>query len=176
MKLLYQPICGKPIMRFLKKSEPTRLGSTEQDLLNSQRGLETDVKTDGFSMETCRHIISLLDRDGSGKLGLVEFHILWIKIQKYLEVFKKHDTNNSGTMSSYEMRAAVKEAGFQLNNDVLQVITSRYANQQHAIDFDSFIGCLIRLEMLFKMFDVFNKKNTGKIDLDIRQWLCLTLF
>ncbi|RXN35118.1 calpain-2 catalytic subunit-like protein [Labeo rohita] len=120
-------------------------------------------------------VISKLQRDGSGKLGLVEFHILWIKIQKYLEVFKKHDTDKSGTMSSYEMRAAVKEAGFQLNNDVLQVITSRYANQQHAIDFDSFIGCLIRLEMLFKMFDVFNKKNTGKIELDIRQWLCLAL-
>ncbi|XP_050958245.1 calpain-2 catalytic subunit-like [Labeo rohita] len=146
-----------------------------QKILDSVISKRTDVKTDGFSMETCRHIISLLDKDGSGKLGLVEFHILWIKIQKYLEVFKKHDTDKSGTMSSYEMRAAVKEAGFQLNNDVLQVITSRYANQQHAIDFDSFVDCLIRLEVHFKMFDVFNKKNTGKIELDIRQWLCLAL-
>uniref|UniRef100_A0A8C2G4N2 Calpain 8 n=1 Tax=Cyprinus carpio TaxID=7962 RepID=A0A8C2G4N2_CYPCA len=91
-------------------------------------------------------------RDGSGKLSLVEFRILWIKIQKYLEVFKKHDTDNSGTMSSHEMRDAVKEAGFQLNNDVLQVIISRYANQQYAIDFDCFVGCLIRLEMLFSKF------------------------
>ncbi|RXN04581.1 calpain-2 catalytic subunit-like protein [Labeo rohita] len=124
-----------------------------QKILNSVISKRTDVKTDGFSVETCRHIISLLD-----------------------EVFKKHDTNNSGTMSSYEMRAAMKEAGFQLNSDVLQVITSRYANQQHAIDFDSFVDCLIRLEVHFKMFDVFNKKNTGTIELDIRQWLCLTLY
>uniref|UniRef100_A0A8C0YBA3 Calpain 8 n=1 Tax=Cyprinus carpio carpio TaxID=630221 RepID=A0A8C0YBA3_CYPCA len=135
----------------------------------------TDVKTDGFSMETCRHIISLLDKDGSSKLGLVEFHILWIKIQKYLEVFKKHDTDNSGTMSSHEMRDAVKEAGFQLNNEVLEVIISRYANQQYAIDFDCFVGCLIRLEMLFKIFKTFDKKDTGKIELDILQWLCLAL-
>ncbi|XP_059425675.1 calpain-2 catalytic subunit-like [Carassius carassius] len=135
----------------------------------------TDVKTDGFSMETCRHIISLLDKDGSGKLGLVEFHILWIKIQKYLEAFKKHDKDNSGTMSSYEMSDAVNEAGFQLNNEVLQVIISRYANQQYAVDFDSFVGCLIHLELLFKMFKTFNKKDTGKIELDILQWLCLTL-
>uniref|UniRef100_A0A8C2G663 Calpain 8 n=1 Tax=Cyprinus carpio TaxID=7962 RepID=A0A8C2G663_CYPCA len=129
----------------------------------------TDVKTDGFSMKTCHNIISLLDRDGSGKLSLVEFRILWIKIQKYLEVFKKHDTDNSGTMSSHEMRDAVKEAGFQLNNDVLQVIISRYANQQYAIDFDCFVGCLIRLEMLFKMFKTLDKKNSGKIELDILQ-------
>uniref|UniRef100_A0A8C2G816 Calpain 8 n=1 Tax=Cyprinus carpio TaxID=7962 RepID=A0A8C2G816_CYPCA len=100
-----------------------------------------------------------------GKLGLMEFHILWIKIQKYL----KHDTDNSGTMSSHEMRDAVKEAGFQLNNDVLQVIISRYAKQQYAIDFDCFVGCLIRLEMLFKIFKTFDKKNSGKIELDILQ-------
>uniref|UniRef100_A0A8C2G4F2 Calpain 8 n=1 Tax=Cyprinus carpio TaxID=7962 RepID=A0A8C2G4F2_CYPCA len=85
------------------------------------------------------------------------------------EVFKKHDTDNSGTMSSHEMRDAVKEAGFQLNNDVLQVIISRYANQQYAIDFDCFVGCLIRLEMLFKMFKTLDKKNSGKIELDILQ-------
>ncbi|XP_052447129.1 calpain-2 catalytic subunit-like [Carassius gibelio] len=146
-----------------------------QQILDSVTSKRTDVKMDGFSMETCRHIISLLDKDGSGKLGLVEFHILWIKIQKYLEVFKKHDTDNSGTMSSHEMRDAVKEAGFQLNNEVLEVIISRYANQQYAVDFDSFVGCLIHLEMLFKIFKTFDKKDTGKIELDILQWLCLAL-
>ncbi|KAK2907102.1 hypothetical protein Q8A67_006087 [Cirrhinus molitorella] len=144
-------------------------------ILDSAISKRTDVKTDGFSTETCRHIISLLDRDRSSKLGLVEFQILWIKIQKYLEVFKKHDRDNSGTMSSHEMRDAMKEAGFQLNNDVLQVIISRYASQQFAIDFDSFVGCLIRLEMLFKMFKTSDKKSTGKIELDILQWLCLAL-
>uniref|UniRef100_A0A8C1H3D2 calpain-2 n=1 Tax=Cyprinus carpio carpio TaxID=630221 RepID=A0A8C1H3D2_CYPCA len=146
-----------------------------KQILDSVTSTRTNLKMDGFSIETCRHIISLLDRDGSGKLGLVEFHILWIKIQKYLEVFKKHDTDNSGTMSSHEMRDAVKKAGFQLNNDVLQVIISRYAKQQYAIDFDCFVGCLIRLEMLFKIFKTFDKKNSGKIELDILQWLCLAL-
>uniref|UniRef100_A0A8C1JPU9 Calpain 8 n=1 Tax=Cyprinus carpio TaxID=7962 RepID=A0A8C1JPU9_CYPCA len=81
-------------------------------------------------------------------------HIVLI-LDHMVEVFKKHDTDNSGTMSSHEMRDAVKEAGFQLNNEVLEVIISRYANQQYAIDFDCFVGCLIRLEMLFR--------NTGRI-------------
>ncbi|XP_051980041.1 calpain-8 [Xyrauchen texanus] len=146
-----------------------------KQLLDDVVSKRTILKTDGFSMETCRHIVSLLDRDGSSKLGLVEFHTLWIKIQKYLEIFKKHDKDNSGTISSHEMRDAVKEAGFQLNTEVLQVIISRYANLKCAIDFDCFVGCLIRLEMLFKMFRTFDKKNTGKIELDILQWLCLSL-
>ncbi|XP_051766893.1 calpain-2 catalytic subunit-like [Ctenopharyngodon idella] len=165
-KLLFNEVAGND----------SEVSVTElQQILDSVISKRTDLKTDGFSMETCRQIISLLDRDGSGKLGLVEFHALWTKIQKYMEIFKNRDADKSGTMSSHEMRDAVKEAGFQLNNEVLQVIVSRYANQQYAIDFDCFVSCLIRLEMLFKMFKTLDKKNTGKIEMDILQWLCLAL-
>uniref|UniRef100_A0A8C7V9Z3 Calpain 8 n=1 Tax=Oncorhynchus mykiss TaxID=8022 RepID=A0A8C7V9Z3_ONCMY len=87
--------------------------------------------------------------DGNAKLGLVEFHTVWTKIQKYLEIFKSHDSDNSGTMSTHEMRGALTEAGFQLNSEVLQLIVSRYANSEYSMDFDCFMGCLIRLEMLF---------------------------
>ncbi|XP_035516576.1 calpain-2 catalytic subunit-like isoform X2 [Morone saxatilis] len=113
--------------------------------------------------------------DGSSKLGLQEFHRLWTKIQKYLEIFKSHDSDASGTMSSHEMRAALAEAGFQVNSAVIQEIVGRYADTSYAIDFDCFIGCLIRLEMLFKMFRTLDKKNQGKIQLDLQQWLCLAI-
>uniref|UniRef100_A0A674DRH5 Calpain 8 n=1 Tax=Salmo trutta TaxID=8032 RepID=A0A674DRH5_SALTR len=110
--------------------------------------------------------------DGNAKLGLVEFHTLWTKIQKYLEVFKSHDSDNSGTMSTHEMRGALAEAGFQLNSEVLQLIVSRYANSEYSMDFDCFMGCLIRLEMLFKMFKTLDKHDSGKIELDALQ-VCL---
>nr|XP_055073649.1 calpain-2 catalytic subunit-like [Misgurnus anguillicaudatus] len=145
-----------------------------QQMLNNFVSKRTDIKSDGFSRETCYHIIDLLDKNGSGKLGLMEFHKLWIKIQRYLEIFKKHDTDKSGTMNSYEMRDALKDAGFQVNGEVLQVTISHYGNKQQAIDFDNFVGCLIHLEMLFKTFQLFDN-NTGKIELDILQWLCLSL-
>ncbi|XP_073718209.1 calpain-2 catalytic subunit isoform X1 [Misgurnus anguillicaudatus] len=145
-----------------------------QQMLNNFISKRTDIKSDGFSRETCRHIIDLLDKDGTGKLGLVEFHTLWIKIQRYLEIFKNRDADKSGTMSSYEMRDALKDAGFEVNGKVLQVIISHYAEKQQAIDFDNFVGCLIHLEMLFETFQLFDRNN-GKIELDILQWLCLTL-
>ncbi|XP_030628608.1 calpain-8 [Chanos chanos] len=146
-----------------------------QQILNRVVTHRSDIKTDGFSMETCRHIISLMDTDGNAKLGLVEFHILWMKIQNYMDIFKKHDSDNSGTMSTHEVRTALTEAGFQLNSIVLEVIVSHYANQEYAIDFDGFVTCLIRLELLFRMFKTLDKNDTGKIQLDIVQWLCLAL-
>ena len=38
--------------------------------------------------------------------------------------------------------------GFHVNSALLQTIVSRHADDQYAIDFDSFVGCLIKLEML----------------------------
>ncbi|KAI5629927.1 calpain-8 [Silurus asotus] len=136
------------------------------DKIVSQR---TDLKTDGFTIETCRHIVSLLDKDGNGTLGLMEFHAFWLKLQNYLEIFKRHDTDNSGTISSHELRDALNKAGFQLNTHVLEVIVLRYSDPQSAVDFDSFVGCAIRLELLFVMFNKFDKNKTGKIELDIMQ-------
>ncbi|KAM3624252.1 uncharacterized protein V6R79_021090 [Siganus canaliculatus] len=146
-----------------------------QHILDQVVSQRSDVKTGRFSLQTCRNIISLLDTDGSGKLGLLEFQHLWMKIQNYLEIFKSHDSDRSGTMSSHEMRAALAEAGFRLNSAVIHEIVGRYADESFAIDFDCFVGCLIRLEMLFKMFRILDKKKHGRIELDLQQWLCLAI-
>lgn len=83
--------------------------------------------------------LNLPQKDENNALGLLEFHLLWMKMQKYLvscagvtwgsptirvhaltqhvaacvvqEIFKNRDTDHSGTMSSHEMRDAVTEAG-----------------------------------------------------------------
>ncbi|XP_073718215.1 calpain-2 catalytic subunit-like [Misgurnus anguillicaudatus] len=167
------PSCKELFMQFAGNDSEVSVKELQQ-MLNKFVSERIDIMSDGFSRETCRHIIRLLDKNGSGKLVLMEFHTLWIKIQRYLDIFKNRDTDKSGTMSSYEMRDAVTDAGFQVNGEVLQVIISRYANKQQAIDFDNFVGCLINLEMRFTIFQLFDK-NTGRIELDIQQWLCLTL-
>ncbi|XP_055365826.1 calpain-2 catalytic subunit-like isoform X2 [Betta splendens] len=83
-----------------------------QRILNKVVTKRSDIKTSGFSIATCRNMVNMLDKDGTGKLGLVEFKVLWTKIDTYLSVYRQKDVDNSGTMSSTEMRAAVEEAGF----------------------------------------------------------------
>uniref|UniRef100_A0A3B4CJ32 Calpain 1, (mu/I) large subunit a n=1 Tax=Pygocentrus nattereri TaxID=42514 RepID=A0A3B4CJ32_PYGNA len=109
-----------------------------------------DLKTDGFSMESCRTMVNLMDKDGSAHLGLVEFQILWNKIRKWLVIYRQFDLDKSGTMSSYEMRLAVESAGFKLNNRLNQILVARYAENE-SIDFDNFICCLVKLEAMFSM-------------------------
>uniref|UniRef100_A0A3Q2WB68 calpain-2 n=1 Tax=Haplochromis burtoni TaxID=8153 RepID=A0A3Q2WB68_HAPBU len=141
-------------------------------ILNNAVSQRSDIKTDGFSLETGRLMVSLLDKDESGKLGLMEFQLIWKKIQKYLEIFKSLDTDKSGTMSSHEMRDAASKAGFQINSAVLRAVVNRYADAQYAIHFDSFVGCLFKLEMLFKVFKTLERDDSGKIELNMQ--LCLS--
>ncbi|CAF93330.1 unnamed protein product [Tetraodon nigroviridis] len=107
-----------------------------QKILNKIVGKRSDIKTDGFSMDTCRVMVNLMDDSGNGKLGLGEFATLWKKIQRYLSIYKKNDTDGSGTMSTPEMRVAFKDAGFTLNNSIYQLLVARYSEPDMTIDFE----------------------------------------
>ncbi|GAA6088784.1 calpain-1 catalytic subunit [Tachysurus ichikawai] len=140
-----------------------------QTILNRIISKHKDLKTDGFSQEACRSMINLMDTDGSGKLGLTEFHVLWEKIKNYLEVFRKFDVDKSGTMSSYEMRMALESAGFKLNNHIFQLIILRYTEQDLTVDFDNFVTCLVRLETMFKTFYTLDTDSDGVVSLNFHQ-------
>uniref|UniRef100_A0A8B9RHB8 Calpain 2, (m/II) large subunit b n=1 Tax=Astyanax mexicanus TaxID=7994 RepID=A0A8B9RHB8_ASTMX len=119
-------------------------------ILNKVIAKRTDIKTDGFSLDTCRIMVNLMDDDGTGKLGLGEFATLWKKVQKYMNIFKKNDLDNSGNISTPELRLALKESGFRVNDAIFQLLVARYAAPDLTVDFDDFVACLMRLEMMFR--------------------------
>uniref|UniRef100_A0AAY5K0B1 Calpain-3 n=1 Tax=Esox lucius TaxID=8010 RepID=A0AAY5K0B1_ESOLU len=129
--------------------------------------VNSELKTEGFSLESCRSMIALMDTDGSGKLNLQEFKHLWNKIKAWQVIFKKYDKDKSNSISSFEMRNAVNDAGFRLNNQLYDIITMRYADEHLNIDFDSFICCFVRLEGMFRTFHAFDKNRDGIIQLNV---------
>ncbi|TNN40259.1 Calpain-1 catalytic subunit [Liparis tanakae] len=116
------------------------------------------------------------ETDGSGKLGLTEFHVLWEKIKRYLTIFREFDLDKSGTMSSYEMRMALDSAGFKLTNQLFQLIILRYTEADMSVDFDNFVTCLVRLETMFKTFNTMDTDKDGFMSLNFHQWITLTMF
>ncbi|XP_020642312.3 calpain-2 catalytic subunit isoform X1 [Pogona vitticeps] len=145
------------------------------NILKKVMAKRQDIKSDGFSIETCKIMVDLLDTDGSGKLGLKEFHILWTKIQKYQKIYREMDVDNSGTMNSYEMRKALQQAGFKLDCQLHQIIVARFADDQLIIDFDNFVRCLIRLETLFKIFKKLDTEKNGSVQMNLATWVCFTI-
>ncbi|XP_049987764.1 calpain-3 isoform X2 [Alexandromys fortis] len=147
-----------------------------KNVLNTVVNKHKDLKTQGFTLESCRSMIALMDTDGSGRLNLQEFHHLWKKIKAWQKIFKHYDTDHSGTINSYEMRNAVNDAGFHLNSQLYDIITMRYADKHMNIDFDSFICCFVRLEGMFRAFNAFDKDGDGIIKLNVLEWLQLTMY
>uniref|UniRef100_A0AAZ3RLC6 Calpain 2, (m/II) large subunit b n=1 Tax=Oncorhynchus tshawytscha TaxID=74940 RepID=A0AAZ3RLC6_ONCTS len=138
---------------FAKLAGKVKWKSAEVLTLCDVSSTGTDIKTDGFSLETARVMVNLMDDNGNGQLGLGEFATLWKKIQKYLSIYKKNDMDSSGTMSTPEMRMALKDAGFSLNNAIHQILVVRYGEADMTIDFDNFVACIMRLEMMFSKYN-----------------------
>uniref|UniRef100_A0A8C1SPQ6 Calpain-3 n=3 Tax=Cyprinus carpio TaxID=7962 RepID=A0A8C1SPQ6_CYPCA len=190
----------EPVMDIKKKIKPFEEEETEEEkqfraifqqiagddmqinanelrtVLNRVIAKHKELKTEGFSLESCRSMIALMDTDGTGHLNLQEFKHLWNKIKKWKLVFTRYDTDKSSTISSFEMRNALTEAGFQLNNQLYDIICMRYANENMELDFDSYISCLVRLEGMFRAFRAFDRDGDGIIKLNVFEWLQLTMY
>uniref|UniRef100_A0A8C3G401 Calpain 9 n=1 Tax=Cyclopterus lumpus TaxID=8103 RepID=A0A8C3G401_CYCLU len=120
-----------------------------QQMLNGVLSRRKEIKFDGLSLSTCHSIINLMDVDNTGKLEFQEFKVFWEKMKKWIMLFLSFDTDRSGKMSSYELRIALKAAGMQLNNQLLQLIGLRFADDNYDIDFDDYLTCIVRLENMF---------------------------
>ncbi|XP_045561544.1 calpain-3 isoform X1 [Salmo salar] len=171
---------GRPVRPVSAWGSEMEITANElKNVLNSIVSKHKDLNTEGFSLESCRSMISLMDvssMDGTGRLNLQEFRHLWNKIKQWQGIFQQYNSDQAGSINSYEMRNAVNDAGFRLNNQLYDIITMRYANEGMNIDFDSFISCLVRLEAMFRAFQAFDQDGDGTIRLSVLEWLQLTMY
>uniref|UniRef100_A0A3P9JPL8 Calpain 9 n=1 Tax=Oryzias latipes TaxID=8090 RepID=A0A3P9JPL8_ORYLA len=93
--------------------------------------------------------------DNTGMIEFQEFKVFWEKMKNWIMLFLAFDTDRSGKMSSYELRSALKAAGMQLNNQLLQLVGLRFGDDTFNIDFDDYLTCIVRLENMFKLFFTF---------------------
>uniref|UniRef100_A0A3Q2V4P6 Calpain 9 n=1 Tax=Haplochromis burtoni TaxID=8153 RepID=A0A3Q2V4P6_HAPBU len=123
----------------------------------------------GFFLDTVNQV------DNTGKIEFQEFKVFWEKLKKWIMLFLSFDTDRSGKMSSYELRGALKAAGMQLNNPLLQLVGLRFADENYEIDFDDYLTCIVRLENMFRVFQALDKFNRGRVQMNIMQFLMLSM-
>ncbi|OCT65147.1 calpain small subunit 1 [Xenopus laevis] len=145
-------------------------------ILNKVVARHQDLKTDGFSVDSCRSMVAVMDSDSTGKLGFEEFKYLWDNIKKWQGVYKRYDTDRSGTIGRNELPGAFSSAGFQLNGQLYEMIVRRYSDENGEMDFDNYICCLVRLDAMFRAFKTLDKDGDGQIKVTIEEWLQLTMY
>lgn len=117
-----------------------------------------------------------MDSDSTGKLGFHEFKHLWNNIKKWQGVYKSYDSDGSGVISADELPNAFRAAGFPLNDQLFSMIIRRYSDEEGNMDFDNYVGCLVRLDAMCRAFKTLDKDNNGTIKVNVQEWLQLTMY
>nr|XP_010969685.1 grancalcin isoform X2 [Camelus bactrianus] len=104
-----------------------------------------------FSLETCRVMIAMLDRDYTGKMGFNEFKELWAALNAWKQNFITIDQDRSGTVEPHELNEAIAAMGYRLSPQTLTVIVKRYSKNGR-IFFDDYVACCVKLRALTDFF------------------------
>ncbi|XP_053494057.1 grancalcin isoform X2 [Ictalurus furcatus] len=109
-----------------------------------------------FSLETCRIMIAMLDRDYSGKMGFNEFKELFAVLNGWKQNFMMVDRDNSGSVEPHELSQSITNMGYRVSPQALGCIIKRFSRGGR-IYFDDYVACCVKLRALtenFRMRDV----------------------
>ncbi|XP_072823229.1 calpain-12 isoform X1 [Vicugna pacos] len=132
-----------------------------------------------IGLRTCEQLLQCFGMPHSQhgrSLALHHFQQLWGHLLEWQAAFDKFDEDASGTMNSYELRLALNAAGFHLNNQLTQVLTSRYRDSRLRVDFEHFVSCLAQLICIFRHCSQHLDGGEGVVCLTHRQWMEVATF
>ncbi|XP_012881653.1 PREDICTED: calpain-12 [Dipodomys ordii] len=121
-----------------------------------------------IGLRTCEQLLQCFGR--GGRLSLHHFQELWGHLLLWQGTFDKFDEDASGTMNSYELRLALNAAGFHLNNQLTQALTSRYRDSRLRVDLERFVSCAAQLTCIFRHCSQHLAGGEGVVCLTHRQW------
>uniref|UniRef100_G3QSZ1 Calpain 12 n=1 Tax=Gorilla gorilla gorilla TaxID=9595 RepID=G3QSZ1_GORGO len=127
-----------------------------------------------IGLRTCEQLLQCFGHGQS--LALHHFQQLWGHLLEWQAIFNKFDEDASGTMNSYELRLALNAAGFHLNNQLTQALTSRYRDSRLRVDFERFVSCVAHLTCIFCHCSQHLDGGEGVICLTHRQWMEVATF
>ncbi|XP_032246051.1 calpain-12 [Phoca vitulina] len=127
-----------------------------------------------IGLRTCEQLLRCF---GNGQsFTLHHFQQLWGHLLEWQATFDKFDEDASGTMNSYELRLALNAAGFHLNNQLTQALTSRYRDSRLRVDFERFVSCAAQLTCIFRHCSRHLEGGEGVVCLTRRQWMEMATF
>ncbi|KAK1798699.1 hypothetical protein P4O66_006984 [Electrophorus voltai] len=104
-----------------------------------------------FSLDTCKVMIAMLDRDSSGTMGFSEFKELFSALNSWKQNFVMMDQDRSGTLEPREMSQNIASMGYRLSPQALGCIIMRYSRGGR-IYFDDYVACCVKLRAMTEHF------------------------
>ncbi|XP_072539822.1 grancalcin [Salminus brasiliensis] len=127
-----------------------------------------------FSLETCRIMIAMLDRDYSGKMGFAEFKELFTALNGWKQNFMMVDRDNSGTVEPHELSQSISNLGYRLSPQALGCIISRFS-RGGKIYFDDYVACCVKLRAVTETFRRRDAMQQGAVNFQYDDFIMCTM-
>ncbi|XP_026228777.1 sorcin [Anabas testudineus] len=127
-----------------------------------------------FSLDTCRLMINMLDRDMSGTMGFQEFKELCQVLNGWKTTFMSFDRDRSGAVEGQELQQAITTMGYNLSPQAMNCIMKRYS-VNNRIPFDEFVSCCVRLRALTDQFRRRDTSQTGNASFQYDDFIQVTM-
>lgn len=129
-----------------------------------------------FNGETCRLMVGMFDKDGSGTIDAIEFSALWKYIQDWKACFDGFDTDRSGTIDQQELHRAFTTFGYRLSPQFCSLCVRVFDRTDvNTMKFDDFIQCCVMLKTLTDSFRKFDTNQCGVININYEQFMDMVL-
>ncbi|XP_033495737.1 sorcin [Epinephelus lanceolatus] len=138
----------------------------------TQSGISGSYKP--FCLETCRLMISMLDRDYSNSMGFNEFKELSQVLNGWKNTFASYDRDRSGTVEGHELQQALSTMGFNLSPQAMNILMKRYSSNGR-IAFDDFISCCVKLRALTDQFQRRDTTRNGQATFQYDDFIQVTM-
>ncbi|KAI0074870.1 EF-hand [Panus rudis PR-1116 ss-1] len=126
-----------------------------------------------FDLDTVKLLMTIFDTDRSGTIGFNEFAGLWKYIKDWQNVFKHFDKDRSGSIDGKELHDALKQFGYNLSPQLLQLVERKYApavpgsrGPPPGISFDRFVRACVVIKQLTEAFQRLDTDRDGWIQIN----------
>ncbi|XP_033971708.1 calpain-3 [Trematomus bernacchii] len=129
-----------------------------------------------LNLEHCKSLVVLTDIQGNANLEWSEFKSLWDKIRRWTDIFLVFDKNKTNRLEYLEVAPALKAAGIQVDDLIMQLVGLRYTEPNMTISYPGFLFLLMKLETMIHKFQGYDMVGIGNISISYRQWLHMTMY
>lgn len=116
----------------------------------------------------------MFDRRQSGTVNFEEFGALWKYVTDWQNCFRSFDKDGSGNIDRQELKTALTNFGYRLNDDIINMLIRKYDRAgRGTIYFDDFIQCcvVLHVRLIIYILSYFLKIRTKNIQRQIFKFI-----
>ena len=128
-----------------------------------------------FSVDACRMMIDMYDRNCSGSIDLDEFQHLFDSINEWKSIFEGYDKDKSRTIEHSELCDAFQQMGYGLSSDFVQDLLVKYSPRTKKLTLDNFIVMCVQLKRVSDGFRSRDQSSHGRATLRYEDFVGLAM-